>query len=156
MKPSTELFDLIKSLTKSEKRFFKLSSSLQSGDKNYLKIFDTIEKQEIYDEDAIKDAYKNETFIKHFPSEKNHLYKLILKSLRSYHSDNSASSQLKQEIKNIELLFRKALFKECGKFLKRAKKIAYKNEKFYYLIDLIAWEKMLLAEAFEAGEFEND
>lgn len=156
MKPSTELFDLIKSLTKSEKRFFKLSSSLQSGDKNYLKIFDTIEKQEIYDEDAIKDAYKNETFIKHFPSEKNHLYKLILKSLRSYHSDNSASSQLKQEIKNIELLFRKALFKECGKFLKRAKKIAYKNEKFYYLIDLIAWEKMLLDEAFEAGEFEND
>ncbi len=156
MKPSTELFDLIKSLTKSEKRFFKLSSSLQSGEKNYLKIFDTIEKQEEYDEEAIKDAYKDETFIKHFPSEKNHLYKLILKSLRSYHSDNSAASQLKQEIKNIELLFRKALFKECGKFLKRAKKIAYKNEKFYYLIDLISWEKMLLDEAFEAGEFEND
>ncbi|TXC78441.1 hypothetical protein [Luteibaculum oceani] len=156
MKPSTELFDLIKSLTKSEKRFFKLSSSLQSGEKNYLKIFDTIEKQELYDEEAIKDAYKDETFIRHFPSEKNHLYKLILKSLRSYHADNSASSQLKQEIKNIELLFRKALFKECGKFLKRAKKIAYKNEKFYYLIDLIAWEKMLLDEAFEAGEFDND
>ncbi|MGB0165967.1 MAG: hypothetical protein ACPF8V_03835 [Luteibaculum sp.] len=156
MKPSTELFDLIKSLTKSEKRFFKLSSSLQSGDKNYLKIFDTIEKQDEYDEEAIKDAYKNETFIKHFPSEKNHLYKLILKSLRSYHADNSAASQLKQEIKNIELLFRKALFKECSKFLKRAKKIAYKNEKFYYLIDLIAWEKMLLDEAFEAGDFDHD
>jgi len=44
MKPSTELFDLIKSLSKSEKRFFKLSSSLQTGDKNYLKIFDAIDK----------------------------------------------------------------------------------------------------------------
>ena len=52
MKPSTELFNLIKSLSKSEKRFFKLSSSLQSGDKNYLKIFDYIEEQNEYDEEC--------------------------------------------------------------------------------------------------------
>ncbi len=112
MKPSNELFDLVKSLTKSEKRFFKLSSSLQSGEKNYLKIFDVIDKQNEYNENAIKDQFAGETFIKHFPSEKNHLYKLILKSLRSYHSDNSISSVLKQEIKNIEILYNKALFKE--------------------------------------------
>ncbi|MCF8434678.1 MAG: hypothetical protein K9G37_09415 [Crocinitomicaceae bacterium] len=57
MKPSTELYKLIKSLTKSEKRFFKLSSSLQSGDKNYLKIFDFIEGQGKYDEDALKEEF---------------------------------------------------------------------------------------------------
>ena len=102
MKPSQELFHLIKSLTKSEKRFFKLSSALQSGEKNYLKIFDVIDRQTEYDEQKVKDYFKSEIFIKHFPSEKNHLYKLILKSLRSYHADNSVSSQLKQEIKNIE------------------------------------------------------
>ena len=63
MKPSTELFDLIKSLTKSEKRFFKLASSLQTGDKNYLKIFDAIDRQSNYDENTIKGQFKNETFI---------------------------------------------------------------------------------------------
>ena len=156
MKPSTELFDLIKSLTKSEKRFFKLSSSLQSGEKNYLKIFDAIEEQSEYNEEDIKEQFKNERFIKHFPSEKNHLYKLILKSLRSYHSDTSSSSILKQEIKNIEILFRKALFKECAKFLIRAKKIAEKNEKFYYSIDLINWERMLLEESFGSSHLSND
>jgi tetratricopeptide (TPR) repeat protein len=156
MKPSTELFDLVKSLTKSEKRFFKLSSSLQSGEKNYLKIFDVIDRQKTYDEDAIKEQFKKEIFIKHFPSEKNHLYKLILKSLRSYHSDNSVSSILKQEIKNIEILYRKALFKECNKFLARAKKIAVEREKFYYWFELISWEKLLLEEAYEAGEFTTD
>lgn len=156
MKPSTELFDLVKSLSKSEKRFFKLSSSLQSGEKNYLKIFDVIDKQRTYDEEAIKDQFKNETFIKHFPSEKNHLYKLILKSLRSYHSDNSVSSMLKQEIKNIEILYKKALFKECNKFLARAKKIAIEREKFYYWFELLSWEKLLLEEAYEAGEFTKD
>ena len=46
MKPSSELFDLISTLTKSEKRFFKMQSSLQSGDKNYVRLFDLVEKME--------------------------------------------------------------------------------------------------------------
>ena len=154
MRASSELFDLIQSLTKSEKRFFKLSSSLQSGDKNYLKLFDQIDKQSEYNEDEIKEVFKNESFIKHLPSEKNHLYKVILKSLRSFHSDRSISSVLRQEIKNIEILFQKALYKECGKFITRAKKKAYDHEKFYYLFELISWEKNLLEEAIEFGQFD--
>lgn len=153
MKPSTELFKLIKSLTKSEKRFFKLSSSLQAGDKNYLKIFDYIEGQSKYDEDELKKSFKKETFIKHLPSEKNHLYKLILKSLRSFYSEQSISSLLKQEIKNVEILYNKALYKECEKFVSRAKQIAREHEKFYYWYELISWEKKLLEEAYESGEF---
>ncbi len=156
MKPSTELYSLIKSLTKSEKRFFKLNSSIQSGEKNYLKIFDFIEKQKKYDEDELKNHFAKETFIKHLPSEKNHLYKLILKSLRSYYSDQSVSSQLKQEIKNIEILYKKALYKECNKFVKRAKGVAEEYEKFYYLFELINWEKRLLEEAYESGVFNQD
>lgn len=156
MKPSTELFSLIKSLTKSEKRFFKLNSSLQTGDKNYLKIFDFIEKQKRYDEEELKEHFKNETFIKHLPSEKNHLYKLLLKSLRAYYSDRTISSQLKQEIKNVEILYKKALYKECNKFVKRAKAVARKYEKFYYWFELINWEKRLLEEAYESGVFNKD
>ena len=141
MKPSTELYKLIKSLTKSEKIFFKLSSSLQASDKNYLKIFDFIEGQGKYDEDALKEEFKSETFVKHLPSEKNHLYKLILKSLRSYYSEQSISSILKQEIKNVEILYNKALYKECEKFVVRAKEVARDHEKFYYWFELLSWEK---------------
>ena len=156
MKPSTELFKLVKSLTKSEKRFFKLSSSLQSGDKNYLKIFDYIERQSSYDEAALKAEFEGETFIKHLPSEKNHLYKLILKSLRSYYSDQSISSILTQEIKNVEILYNKALYKECEKFVYRAKANAKKHEEFYYWFELISWEKKLLVSAYESGEFSTN
>lgn len=156
MKPSTELFKLIKSLSKSEKRFFKLSSSLQTGDKNYLKIFDFVEKQSIYNEEELKNHFSNEKFVKHLPSEKNHLYKLILKSLRSFYSEQSVSSLLKQEIKNVEVLYNKALYKECEKFVARAKDLARENEKFYYWYELISWEKRLLEEAYEAGEFSTD
>lgn len=156
MKPSTELYSLIKSLSKSEKRFFKLNSALQAGDKNYLKIFDFIEKQKKYDEDELKEAFKDAVFVNHLPSEKNHLYKLLLKSLRAYYADQTVSSQLKQEIKNVEILFKKALYKECNKFVKRAKEVARKYEKFYYWFELINWEKKLLEEAYESGVFSKD
>jgi len=153
MKPSIELFDLIKSLSKSEKRFFKLTSALQSGDKNYLKIFDYIEKQEEYDEEHLKKTFSKEIFIKHLPSEKNHLYKLILKSLRSFTSEKSIASILAQEIKNIEILYSKALYKECNKLIARSKVKAREHEKFYHLIELINWEKVLIDSSYEAGEF---
>jgi hypothetical protein len=156
MKPSNELYKLIKSLSKSEKRFFKLSSALQSGEKNYLKIFDFIEKQAQYDEDELKDVFQHETFIKHLPSEKNHLYRLVLKSLRVYFSEQSASSILKQELKNVEILYDKALYKECEKFVTRAKAIAKEHEEFYYWYELISWEKRLMEAAYEDGEFSRD
>lgn len=156
MKPSLELFNLVQSLTKSEKRFFKLSSSLQSGDKNYLKIFEYIDGLEEYDEGALKKHFKDERFIKHLPSEKNHLYKLILKSLRSFYSEQAVGNVLQQEIKNIEILYNKALYKECEKFLKRAKKMAKEYEKFYYWYELLSWEKKLLEDAYEEGELHRN
>ncbi|MGD1844207.1 MAG: hypothetical protein ACFB10_02320 [Salibacteraceae bacterium] len=156
MKPSGELFKLIRSLSKSEKRFFKLSSTLQAGEKNYLKLFDAIERQKEYNEDEIKDQFKSERFIKHLPSEKNHLYKLILKSLRAYHADSSVSSMLKEDIKSIEILYEKALYYECSKLIRKAKKLAYSHEKFYYLSELISWEKRLLEEEYLSGRFDKN
>jgi hypothetical protein len=156
MKPSTELFQLIKSLSKSEKRYFKLTSSLQSGEKNYMKLFDAIEEQDEYDEPFIKKKFHNEVFISHLPSEKNHLYSLILKSLRGFYSDKSAASILQEQLRNIELLYNKALYKECTKTIKKAKKIAYNYEKYYFLLDLIDWEKKLSEEAYLRGNFDVD
>ncbi len=156
MKPSTELFQLVKSLSKSEKRYFKLSSSLQSGEKNYMKLFDAIEAQDEYDELSLKKKFAKETFIKHLPSEKNHLYNLILKSLRGFYADKSAAAILQEQLRNIELLFNKALYKECSKLIRKAKKIAYDYEKYYFLLDLIDWEKILVEEEYSRGDFDKD
>jgi len=156
MKPSFELFRLVKSLSKSEKRFFKLMSSLQSGEKNYLKLFDAIDKQKEYDEEAIKTQFKNEVFIRHLPSEKNHLYKLILKSLRLFYAENSISAILAENIQSIEILYHRALYSECAKLVRKAKKLAESHERFYYLFELIKWEKILLEEEFQSGKFDRD
>lgn len=151
MKPSNELFKFIHSLTKSEKRFFKLSSSFQSGEKNYVKLFDFIEQQERYDEDVLKNHFKDETFIKHLPSEKNFLYSQILRSLRVYYSEHDTNSKLVSELQNIEILFEKHQYKVCRKRIVKGKRLARKFEKFYYLIAFINWEKKLLDEAIGEG-----
>ena len=54
------LFELIKSLSKSEKRYFKLLSSRHTiGDENnYVKLFDFIDKQTTYDEGVIFKEFK--------------------------------------------------------------------------------------------------
>lgn len=153
MKPSHDLFDLVHSLTKSEKRFFKLQSSLQAGEKNYVRIFDVLESMEHYDENVVKENFKGELLLKHLPSEKNHLFKLILKSLRSYHGEGSVRSIVKQALKNVEILHKKGLHEECKKELKRAKKLAVSYEFFYYLFEIISWQKTLLEEDYENGEF---
>ena len=144
MKPTDQLFKLIGSLSKSEKRFFKLSSTLQAGEKNYMKLFDAIDGQKEYDEAGIKRQFKDENFIKHFPSEKSHLYQLILKSLRYHHPGKTIGASLQTEIKNVDILFKKALYGDCLKSIIRAKRIALKNEKFYYAFELINWEKKLI------------
>ena len=156
MKPGTELFDLIRSLTKSEKRFFKLHSTLQSGTKNYMRLFEAIDRQKNYDEDELRRVFAGETFIRHLPSEKNHLYKLVLKALRAFHAEATVSGTLKIAIKNIEILYDKALYAEASRTLRRAKRIAKDNEKFYYWYELLNQEKQLLEEDYESGRFSRD
>ena len=82
---STDLFHLIQAMTKSEKRYFKLFSSFQSGNKVYIRLFNAIVKQENYDEEKLKKQLK----ISAFPTVKTYLYNLIMRSLRSQQQNPS-------------------------------------------------------------------
>ena len=84
MKPSNQLFDLIQSLTPDEEFHFNNSSSIQQGEKNYIKLYNFLKSQEEYDEEEVKNHFKNEVFIQHLASEKNQLLHHVLKSLRYY------------------------------------------------------------------------
>ena len=110
MKTSTELFELIKSLTKTEKRYFKLSASgFKKEDNNYLKLFNALDKQSEYDEKKIVAQFPEEKFIKELRVTKKYLYKLITRSLISYHEESSVNSKLKYYLRCAEVLFEKGL-----------------------------------------------
>jgi len=136
---SNDLFDLIHSMTKSEKRYFKLFSSGQSGDKGYINLFNAISKQEQYDEETLKKQLK----ISAFPTVKTYLYNLILRSLRSQQLNQNISLQLKDMLKDVEILYQKGLYDQCSRLLTKARKIAKQYEKHIHLLELCQFEHLL-------------
>lgn len=145
-KPSDDLFSLIKSLTPSEKGYFKKYASLHNsnGDNNYLKLYEIMNKSEIYDEELVKATYKDEKFIKHLWVIKKYLYETLLKSLQEYHGDKQIESQLNDTYNNIQVLFRKGLYDQCTKQLKKAKEICEEHEIYTFLLKFLSFEKKLL------------
>ncbi len=145
MKPTAELFELIHSLSRTEKGYFKKFASLhvKGGENNYIKLFDAIEQQTDYDEEAIKIQFAKETFVKHLPSEKNYLQQLIMKSLRLYHAKTNLGKELRELIDYIEIYMDKGLYRQCEKLVLKAKKLAQTHERFMALAEIIKWEKKL-------------
>jgi hypothetical protein len=145
-KASDNLHRLIKSLSKAEKRYFKVFSSRHViGDKNnYQILFDAIDKQDDYDEAALLKKFKSKSLIHRFSISKNRLYAAILKSLDSFHSNSSAEAQLHRQLHWVEILYRKSLYDQGLKQLHSAKKLAEKHEKFAILVEIAKWEKLLI------------
>ncbi|HMR39106.1 MAG TPA: hypothetical protein PKA90_01625 [Ignavibacteria bacterium] len=144
MKPSRELFDLIKSMSGSEKRYFKLNVSLQKGSKNYLKLFSAIERQNVFDEIELRKLIKDEKIVKNITITKNYLYKLIIKSLTQFRNDRSIDLKLNFILSRCKLMYEKGLFPEYFKTIKSGKEAALKHEKYTILLDFLELEKNLI------------
>jgi len=140
---SDTLFVLIKSLKKSEKRYFKLSES-QSDNKKYIRLFNLIEKQSAYDEDTIlkKDAALKPSQMSNL---KAHLYTKILQSLRMYNVSSLPNIQLHEMIDHAQLLFNKSLYNQCEQVLKKAKKLAKSADNLELQLEILRWEKQVLS-----------
>ncbi len=140
---SNHIFTLIKSLTKQEKRYFKLYCGRQGyeEDNPYILVFDAIAAQASYDEEKIIETFAAENFTKRFSVFKSRLYDAILKSLHAYHSSSSVDAELKKMLHCAEILFKKTLYKQCTRILKQAKKLAIKHDKFTTLLEIHMWEK---------------
>ena len=137
------LFVLIKSLSKSEKRYFHLFCTREASGNNYLRLFDAIDAQSVYDEQLIRKQFKNEKFITQLHVTKNYLRKLIFKSLRNFHENISKDAELKNVLRNIEILYNKELFTQCESQLKVALRLANKYELLTGLLEIENWLRKL-------------
>ncbi len=138
---SDDLFQLIHSLTRQEKRYFKIYASRHAieGENKYVALFDAIEQQAAYDEAAIKQKFKNEGFTKQLHVAKNYLYQNILNSLRHFH-ESRAEDKFHILMRHAELLHQKKLYDQSKKILDKAKKIAADNERFLQVLEVYRWE----------------
>jgi len=137
------LFSLIKSLTKHEKKYFVGQARANRGDKNYLRLYEIIERQDVYDEQKVRAAFKGEKFLRQLPVAKNYLGAGILRALRAYHAAANVERELKEELHEVEILYAKSLYRHCRQKLARIVKKAKLHEKHVCLLEALSWQKKL-------------
>ncbi|MDX2301316.1 MAG: hypothetical protein NW226_00895 [Microscillaceae bacterium] len=138
------LFQLIKSLTKAEKRNFKLYATRGSNkeDKKFIQLFDVLDKMHIYQEDYILQKIPEIKKVQ-LSNLKAHLYRQLLISLRFNHSHLNIDIQIREQIDYARILYNKGLYQQSLKILDKAKNLARMAHKSIIQLEIVEFEKMI-------------
>lgn len=137
------LFALVKSMTKSEKRQFKLYVGRLgvNEDSKFLNLFNILDKAPVYDEAAIlKTGIVKK---QQLANVKAHLYKQLLISLRLNPSHQNVRSQLREQLDFASILYHKGLYKQALKILDKAKELAIQSEEKNLAYEMVEFEKLI-------------
>ncbi len=143
MEKNDALFLLVKSLTKSEKRQFKLYAGRLGGnsEKNFMSLFTLLDKMDDLDEKVI--LQKTNIKKEQISNSKAHLYKQILVSLRLNPLHQNTKAQIREQIDFATILYNKGLHKQSLKVLDKVKAIALLNEENNLAYEIVELEKII-------------
>ncbi|MBK6393031.1 MAG: hypothetical protein KA109_01995 [Saprospiraceae bacterium] len=141
---SDHLLELIHSLTKAEKRHFKLfSSRLQRQEgTQFIKLFDILEKSKDIDDDAIRKKLGNIAGVK-YANLKRNLYSNLLTSLRLIHSTKKADLEIREQIDYARILYGKGLYLQSLRLFERIKSVAQNHDQNLLLLEIVEYEKLI-------------
>ena len=140
---SEQLFTIIKSLTKAEKRNFRLYvQRLQSNeDVLYVRLFDILDKAEEYDEEEVLSKLGSMPKSQ-FVNIKRHLYTQVLKSLRLIF-ENIESIKVREQIDFAHILYSKGLYLQAFKILERVKEMLPEGGHDLLRLEIIEFQKFI-------------
>lgn len=122
MRKTDALFKLIKSLTKTEKRYLTLEARKAGrGESRYWRLYQLINQQSAYDEIALKKQLKGK-----LADDKARLYEAILRAMRNYHSQLSHAAQIKEKLLDSSFLYNRGLYDQAYDRLISARDLASK------------------------------
>lgn len=133
------LYELIKTLSKTEKRYFKKYAGMHNSQEQYPNasmLFDSFERMPEYDNAKFKEQNSSKPFYKNLASEKQHLMRLILQSLNEYHRNHSKTRNIQFHINSFELLFQKRQYRIAEKQLIKALQISRNYGNTVYVLEI--------------------
>ena len=153
-----KLYRLIKSMTRSEKRYFKITASHNAfgENSNYVKLFDAIDDMDDYSDAGLSRLFRKESFYKNPSIMKSRLYDNILRSLDAYHSRSSVDVELRRMLHCAEILFNRSMYDESLSILVKARKLAVQFEKYTIILEIGKWDKKLMERDSYAGKSAQD
>jgi transcriptional regulator with XRE-family HTH domain len=157
MKKTDELFILIKSLSTSEKRYFRRFSKLHSDSAsgNYTKLFEAIDKMEDYNEHQIKLKFKQEKFAKQLGVTKLYLKNLIIRALRNYYEDKLPYLSNILAMADTHIMIGRWMFDTADKKIQKEKLQAHKEERFSHVLEWVEMEEYLLLQSVRIKELSD-
>lgn len=137
------LFELIKSLSKSEKRQFNLYVGRLDGNVSakFFALFKLLDKQKKYNEKQVIDS--GIVSKQQLSNLKAHLYKQILVSLRLNPAHKNLRIQIREQLDFATVLYQKGLYKQSLKLLDKAKAMALDNEEKNIAYEIVELEKVI-------------
>lgn len=132
MSKISTVISLVHSLSKAEKRQFKLYSSLQKGEKDYVALFQVVEKH--YNEEDIKNDFRSLCKRAVFNVAIKHLYKVLTDSLLQLKMGKDKESSLHKDLLKATILLDKSLYREGFEVLQKVQKDAKEYEKYIILL----------------------
>lgn len=147
MKSQDDLYDLVKSLSTAEKRYFKVHSGKGTGrEGNFLQLFDALDSLDDYDEDRLKKKLKGVSFVSFLSVEKGKLYDALMRAMRNYYSEKSVDTRIYELMQEEVFLRGKGLNSLRERTLEKAEALARKHEKYTYLLEILLAQKDLITE----------
>lgn len=137
------VFDLVRNMTKAEKRNFKLYATRLSvnHDAKFLQLFDCLDSISEYDETKV--LSKCPVKKGQLPNLKSHLYKQILTSIRLLNVQHSESMQLREQLDFARILYDKGLSRQAFKILEKVRVQAELLEDYSISLDIVEFQSKL-------------
>lgn len=123
---------LIQSLSKAEKRYIRLYTNLQSGDKNYMLIYNYA--SEGLSAEQIYAKFSEEVNEKSFEMAAKHLYQVLLDCLVQLRDKQDIQTSIFNYITKSNILFERELYDNAFSELEKARKLASMYEKDLLLL----------------------
>ena len=138
------LFQLVKSLEKSEKRNFRLyvTRNTDTEDLKIIQLFDVLDKMNSYDEKQLLQKAKSISK-QQLSNIKANLYKEILSSLRLIKDEDNIDIQLHEQMDHARILYNKGLHLQSLHILDKMKKLAAAHHQLTYLVQILFFEKKI-------------
>ena len=138
------LLHLIHSLTKAEKRNFKLYANRYQGDATFVRLFDLMNQMNTYDDQTVLKALPAITK-RNLPNHKRHLYQQLLKSLRLLYIKRDIEIFIHEQIDFARILYSKGMYMQALRTLESVKNKAEEHHQDVLHLEIIEFQKLIEA-----------
>ncbi|MFT4644910.1 MAG: hypothetical protein ACI8ZX_001317 [Planctomycetota bacterium] len=138
-----ETYQLIKSLSSGEKRFFKIFSNRYDITNSLIKLFDILERLNEWDNLKVQKSIEKQKIKSSISVTNTKLFNEITTALRLHNEQHNVDLEINKYIEEVRLLSKRNMFEMANLKLNKAAKLSREAEKHERLLEVILLKKVI-------------